>query len=80
MSGSDRADADEMLEACIDELDAAIEGLQRFPPEVLAYALRAHLAALLHSLTRAGLLGPQPLGEFLGCLEAEALGSEDPAM
>jgi hypothetical protein len=76
MSEQNRTDAHEMLEECIDELDKAIEGLQRFPPEVLAFALRAHLAALLRSLTEAGQLGAQPLADFLAGLEAEVLQTE----
>lgn len=77
MSEQNRTAAQERLEECIDELDAAIERLQRFPQEVLAFALRAHLAALLCSMIEAGHLGGAPLADFLADflagLEAEVL-------
>ncbi len=76
MSEQSPTDVDESLEECIDELDAAIESLQRFPAEVLAFALRAHLAALLRSMLEAGLLGGPPLADFLSGLEAEVRQSE----
>lgn len=57
-----------LLEECIDELDAAIESLERFPAPVLAFALRVHLAALLHALELSGQIADQELDEFLSRL------------
>ncbi len=61
-----------LLEECIDELDAAIGSLERFPSVVLAFALRVHLAALLHALEVSGQIGDQELQEFLSRLRDAA--------
>ncbi len=61
-----------LLEECIDELDAAIESLERFPAVVLAFALRVHLAALLNALGVSGQIGDQALEEFLSRLRDAA--------
>jgi len=68
---------DEMLEACIDELDGAIAKLGRYPATVLAFALHAHLAALLGSLLEHGLCTPQEARTFIRDLEADALQIDD---
>lgn len=69
-----------LLEECIDELDATVARLERFPAVVLAFGMRAHLAALLHALKVSGQIGDQELHEFLSRLRVEALdpGEEDP--
>ncbi len=59
------------LEACIDELDAAIAALDRFPETMLAFALRAHLAALLDTLASRGEIGEVELRSFLDGLVSE---------
>jgi hypothetical protein len=71
MSELDHAADGELLEECIDELDVAINELHRFPEPVLAFALRAHLIALLRSMLEAGQLGGEELTEFLTTLETE---------
>ena len=73
MPATDSSDRDDrMLEECIDELDAAIEKLERFPLEVILYALRAHLAGLLHALAERGRLSPEGLARFSAGLTADA--------
>jgi hypothetical protein len=70
------AEDDALLEECIDELDAAVQKLERFPSMVIAHALRAHLAGLLSAMAEAGLQESSQLAEFLAGLEAEVLESE----
>lgn len=67
-SGQEQA----LLEECIDELDATVARLERFPAVVLAFGLRAHLAALLHALKVSGQIGDRELHEFLSRLRVAA--------
>lgn len=73
------AQDDALLEECIDELDAAIEPLARFPLIVLACSLRAHLAGLLRAMAEGSRLESPQIEEFLRELSADVLGepSED---
>jgi hypothetical protein len=65
--------ADEtLLEQCLDELDAAVEKLGRFPVFVLALAMRAHLAALLNAMRVGGQIGEQELRDFISGVHPEA--------
>jgi hypothetical protein len=67
------AETDEaLLEECIDELDAAVEKLGRFPVFVLALAMRAHLAALLNAMRVGGQIGEQELRDFVSGVHPEA--------
>ena len=66
-----------MLEESIDELDEAVEKLERFPEAVLAYALRVHLAGLLHVLLECGQCTPSEVKEFIAGLEEDALRREE---
>lgn len=72
MSAWDAGQEQMLLEECLDELDAAVDGLERFPAVVLAFAMRVHLAALLHALKISGQIGDGELQEFLSRLRAEA--------
>ena len=74
MSTSDPAAADALLEECLDELDAAIQKLERFPQAVLAFALRAQLEGLLQVLCERGEITPAELEEF-----ARGLGQREDA-
>ena len=69
-----------LLEECIDELDAAVARLERFPVVVLAFALRVHLAALLQALKVSGQIGDRELQKFLSGLrtDAERADEEEP--
>ena len=66
-----------LVEECIDELDAAVERLDRFPAVVLAFAMRAHLAGLLHALRISGQIGNRELQEFLSRLRAETENADE---
>ena len=41
---------DPSVEQCLDELGEALRSFERYPPTVLAVALRVHLEALLQAL------------------------------
>jgi hypothetical protein len=71
------SEADETsLEECIDELDAAVERLDRFPAFVLALAMRAHLSTLLHAMRVSGQIGDRELRDFVSGVHP---GADDPA-
>jgi len=76
-AGSEMDEA--LLEECIDELDEAIDRLDRFPVFVLALAMRVHLSALLHAMRVSGQIREQELRDFLSVvqLEAEGPGEDD---
>ena len=64
------------FEECADELNDFINTLQRYPPNVLAYVLRAHLAALLQALLLYGLWTPEEVTNFLLETQRDALQPE----
>ncbi len=74
-------EADEgLLEECIDELDALIERLDRFPAFVLALALRVHLNALLNAMKVDDQIGDRELRAFVAGVHPDAddaFGDED---
>jgi hypothetical protein len=53
------------FEECADELSDFVTTLQRYPPAVLAFALRAHLSGLLHALQTQGDWSAGEVAEFL---------------
>ena len=61
-----------LLEECIDEVDAAVERLGRFPVFVLALAMRVHLATLLNAMRVGGQIGEQALRDFVTGVHPEA--------
>lgn len=61
-----------LLEECIDELDMAVARLERFPAFVLAFALRAHLAALLNAMQVSGQIGDRELSDFVSNVHPRA--------
>ncbi len=73
MSELDDVSVEEALEECVDELDRAILSLNRFHDTIIAYALRAHLSALLSALLEHDLCTPGDAREFLTALECEVL-------
>ena len=73
-AGSEMDEA--LLEECIDELDEAIDRLDRFPVFVLALAMRVHLSALLHAMRVSGQIGDRELRDFVSGVHPEA---DDPA-
>lgn len=64
------------LEECIDELDVCIGNADRFPPGVMAFALRTHLGGLLHVLLRERTWSTEQVRQFIDELRQEALHGE----
>ncbi|MBS0419025.1 MAG: hypothetical protein JSR66_15030 [Proteobacteria bacterium] len=64
------------FEECADELNDFIATLQRYPPNVLAFVLRAHLAALLQALLLYGLWTPDEITSFLQDTQRDVLQPE----
>lgn len=62
------------MEECIDEIDAFMDRLERYPPPLLAFALRAHLAALLQTIVERQVWTREHARQFVLELEQEALG------
>jgi hypothetical protein len=62
------------IEECIDEIDAAIGRLERFPPAVMALALRTHLGGLLRAMVEGQVCTREQARQFVLDLEYEALG------
>jgi hypothetical protein len=79
MSGSNEGTdgsegADGTIEECIDVIDEFVAGLDRYPPAVLAFALRAHLAGLLRAMVEERVCTREHARQFVLDLEREALG------
>lgn len=72
MSFADTTSADGTVEECLDELSDFIEGL-RYPPTILAVAMRVHLEAVLQALLEAKLCTREEVRDFLKELERDAL-------
>jgi hypothetical protein len=68
-----RAETSGTFEECADELNDFIDTLGRYPHEVLAYSLRAHLSGLLQALLLHGRWTPEQIAAFVQELEHEAL-------
>ncbi len=62
------------IEECIDDIDALIGRLNRYPPAVIAFALRTHLGGLLRALVESQVCSREQAREFVLDLEHEALG------
>ena len=62
------------LERCVNEIDAFIDTLGRYPQSVLAFALRVHLSALLRAMTEDHGGTREEVRQFVVELEREALG------
>ncbi len=63
------------VEECVEEIDDFVATLERYPPEVLAIALRAHLAGLLRVLRERGDWSDSQMNDFLNDLSSEVLES-----
>jgi hypothetical protein len=64
------------FEECADELNDFINTLERYPPTVLAFVLRAHLAGLLQALLINGLWTRDEVATFVQDMEHEVLAVE----
>jgi hypothetical protein len=73
MSFADTNAADSSVEECLDEINDFLAGLQTYPPNVLAVALRVHLEALLQALLESGVCTREEVRDFCRELEREAL-------
>ncbi len=73
MSMSDFESVERQFEECVDELGGAIAALESFSDTVIAYALRAHLGALLSALLECNVCTREAVREFVSTLEHEVL-------
>jgi hypothetical protein len=64
---------DVALEECLDELEAIVTQLGRFPPTTVALALRLHLEALLLMIIEHGFSTKAEVRAFLRDLEEHTL-------
>jgi hypothetical protein len=64
---------DPSVEECLDELGEALRSFERYPPTVLAVALRVHLEALLQALLASTLCSSAEIRAFVRELEREVL-------
>jgi hypothetical protein len=74
MSRKTDESTDGTIEECVDELDEFIEQLGRYPPPVLAFALRTHLGGLLSAMVAGHICTREHVRQFVLELEHEALG------
>jgi ribosomal protein S16 len=74
---SDVARGEFALEECLDDITDFVESLGRYPPVVLAVALRVHLETLLQTLLEGGACTRAEVRDFLRELERAALLNED---
>jgi hypothetical protein len=72
MSFADTERNEGAVEECLDELNDFLAGL-RYPPAILAVALRVHLEALLQALLEGRICTREEVRDFVRELEREAL-------
>jgi hypothetical protein len=73
MSTPDSSSPNATLEECIDELNDFVLGAERFSSDVLAMAMRTHLAALLRALLEHGECSREEAATFIAELGREVL-------
>lgn len=73
MTFTEAARNDGVVEECLDELNELMAGLQRYPPAVLAVALRVHLETLLQALLDGKVCSREEVRDFVRELERDAL-------
>jgi hypothetical protein len=73
MSFGDATRIDGTVEECLDELSDFLAGLQRYPPTVLAVAMRVQLEGLLQALLEGNLCTREEVRDFVRELERDAL-------
>ena len=77
MSLRDPTLEDGAIEECLDELNDCVATLARYPPTVLAIAMRVHLESLLRVVLERGLCTREEIHEFLEELEQQALRDDE---
>ena len=65
------------LEECLDEINDFVQTLTRYPPLMVAVAMRAHLEILLGAMLEYDLCTRKDIKEFLRELEQEVLAEND---
>jgi hypothetical protein len=65
------------LEECLDDINDFVQTLPRYPPLMVAMAMRAHLEILLGAMLECDLCTRKDIKEFVRDLEEEVLGEND---
>ena len=65
------------LEECLDEINDFVQTLERYPPRMIALAMRAHLEILLRALLECDMCTRQELRTFVRELEQEVLEEDE---
>jgi hypothetical protein len=68
---------DGTIEECLDEINDFVATLGRYPPTMLAVAMRVHLETLLRTLLDRDLCTRPEIRDFVKELEREALQHDD---
>ncbi|MDB6090435.1 MAG: hypothetical protein JWN85_3219 [Gammaproteobacteria bacterium] len=77
MAFQDATADDGTIEECLDEINDFVATLGRYPPTMLAAAMRAHLESLLRTLLELDLCTRQEIRDFVKDLGREALQHDD---
>jgi hypothetical protein len=64
---------DGSLEECLDEINDFVQTLTRYPPRMIALAMRAHLEILLRAILECDLCTRDDVREFARELQQEVL-------
>jgi hypothetical protein len=64
---------DGTLEECLDEINDFVQTLDRYPPRMIALAMRAHMEILLRALLECDMCTRQEIKTFVRELEQEVL-------
>jgi hypothetical protein len=65
------------MEECLDEINDFVQTLTRYPPRMVAMAIRAHLEVLLRAMLECDLCRREDVKEFVRELEREVLEETD---
>jgi hypothetical protein len=68
---------DGSLEECLDEINDFVQTLTRYPPRMIALAMRAHLEILLRAILECDLCTRDDVLEFVRELQQEVLEDSD---
>ena len=65
------------LEECLDEINDFVQALDRYPPQMIALAMRAHMEVLLRALLDCDMCTRQEIRTFVRELEQEILEEDE---
>ena len=68
---------DGSLEECLDDINDFVQTLTRYPPRMIALAMRAHLEILLRAILECDLCTRDDVREFVRELQQEVLEDSD---